>query len=243
MAPSSIWGVIIATRLPWRISSRELAEMALLSMLGYGGGSTLLFLSLLYLPASLASMLLYTYPVMVALTEAVLFKQPLTKSKAAALLLACAGLVMVLGTNFQGINPQGTALALAAAVFYTAYLIYGKRVNSYHPPMVTTGYILAFAAAAYLGYAVLSGKFSLSFGPTAWYWIAGLGFFGTALAIFALFAGMKWLRPSQVSIISCIEPVFSVVCAALLFGEAILPLQMVGGVIVLAAIVIIQVEW
>jgi drug/metabolite transporter (DMT)-like permease len=238
-----IWGAILLTHLPWRISTGELKKMALLSLLGYGGGSTLLFLALLYIPASLASMLLYTYPVMVTLAETILFRQPVTRAKLLALPLASFGLVLILGTNFQDIDPRGIFLALAAAVFYSAYLLYGKRVTSNHAPLVTTGYILLLAAVGYLAYSLLSGSFSLCFGPAGWFWMACLGLIGTALGIFAMFSGMKWLEPSQGSIISCIEPVFTVVCAALLFGDTFLPVQMVGGAFVLAAIVIIQFEW
>lgn len=239
LAAIIVWGAILFSRLPYRVRLHDWKQLAVVSLLGYGGGSTLFFLSVNLLPASLASMLLYTYPVMVALAETVFFKQPVTRAKAAALLLSSIGLGLLLGVNFKGVNMLGAALALGAAVCYTAYLIYGKRTTQDHPPLVTSGYIITFAALGYLLYAVLWGSLSLDFGPLGWWSIIGLALLGTALAIFALFAGMQWLTPSGVAIISTIEPVFTVVCAMLLFHEAVLPLQMLGGAMVLGAIIII----
>jgi drug/metabolite transporter (DMT)-like permease len=61
------------------------------------------------------------------------------------------------------------------------------------------------------------------------------------LAPFSLyFAGLQYLEPTRAIVVSCLEPVFSIVLAAVLLGEALRPVQSLGIVIVLAAIVIVQ---
>jgi drug/metabolite transporter (DMT)-like permease len=70
------------------------------------------------------------------------------------------------------------------------------------------------------------------------------------LAVFALvsvlapfsfyFAGLQHLEPTRAIVASCLEPVLSILLAALLLGEALRPMQALGIVIVLAAIVIVQ---
>jgi drug/metabolite transporter (DMT)-like permease len=54
------------------------------------------------------------------------------------------------------------------------------------------------------------------------------------------FAGLQYLEPTRAVVASCLEPVFSIVIAAALLGEVLQPLQTLGIVVVLAAIVLIQ---
>lgn len=237
-----IWAIIFAVRIPVKVSLSDVKQLALLSLLGYGGGSTFYFFSVKLLPASLASMLLYTYPVMVALAEQWIYRQKVTGAKGAALLLSTAGLIMILGTTVQGVNIAGVFFGLGAAVAYTAYLIYGSKVTKERPPLVTTGYMLFFAAAGFTLYALFSGSMSFNFGPVGWWSIAGLAIFSTALAVLTLFAGMQWIEASRAAIISTFEPVFTVICAAILFSEAIQPLQILGGLLVLSGIVVLQIK-
>jgi len=54
------------------------------------------------------------------------------------------------------------------------------------------------------------------------------------------FAGLQHLEPTRAIVVSCLEPVFSIVIAALVLGELLRPMQTVGIVLVLVAIVLIQ---
>ncbi|MCL6559070.1 MAG: DMT family transporter, partial [Firmicutes bacterium] len=240
LASLIIWAIILLLRQPAAISPAGLKPLALLSLLGYGGGSTFFFLSVRLLPASLASMLLYTYPVIVALAEMFIYHQKLTRWKVLALLLSTAGLVFILGTTIDGVNATGVFYGFAAAVAYSAYLLYGNRIAGDRPPLVTTGYLLLFAAGGFSLYAFLSGTADFRFGPPAWWSIAGLAVFSTALAILALFAGMRWIEASRAAILSTFEPVFTVICAAIFLSEAVRPMQILGGLMILSAVVILQ---
>ena len=63
----------------------------------------------------------------------------------------------------------------------------------------------------------------------------------SVLAPFSLyFAGLQHLEPTRAIVVSCLEPVFSIVIAAVTLGEVMKPLQTVGIVLVLIAIVIVQ---
>ena len=54
------------------------------------------------------------------------------------------------------------------------------------------------------------------------------------------FAGLQHLEPTRAIIVSCLEPVFSIVIAAIVLGEVLRPLQTVGILMVLAAILVVQ---
>jgi drug/metabolite transporter (DMT)-like permease len=55
------------------------------------------------------------------------------------------------------------------------------------------------------------------------------------------FAGLRYLEPTRAVVASCLEPVFSIALTALFLGETIRSLQVVGIMVVLAAIVIVQI--
>lgn len=235
-----VWAVIIILKKPVILSLVDLKKIALLGLFGYGGASTCFFISLNLLPASLASMLLYTHPVMVALAEQCIYRRKLTRAKVAALFLSLLGIVMILGTTIEGVNIAGVFTGFASAVFYSIYLLYGNKVVRERSPVVTTGYMLTFAAAGFTLYAFSAGSLGFNFNPAGWWSIAAIAVFSTALPILTLFFGLQWIEASRAAIISTLEPAFTVVCAAIIFSETIRPLQMLGGAAVLAAIIVLQ---
>jgi probable blue pigment (indigoidine) exporter len=54
------------------------------------------------------------------------------------------------------------------------------------------------------------------------------------------FAGLQHLEPTRAIVVSCLEPVFSIVLAAIILGELVRPVQALGIVLALVAIVLIQ---
>jgi DME family drug/metabolite transporter len=63
----------------------------------------------------------------------------------------------------------------------------------------------------------------------------------SVLAPFSLyFAGLQHLEPTRAIVVSCLEPVFSIIIAAIALGEGMRPVQVLGIVVVLAAIVLVQ---
>jgi drug/metabolite transporter (DMT)-like permease len=71
-------------------------------------------------------------------------------------------------------------------------------------------------------------------------WVAGIALVSTVGAIVLFFAGLKRVGPTAASILSTLEPVVTVVLAALAFGESLGPAQLLGGALVLAAAVVLR---
>jgi drug/metabolite transporter (DMT)-like permease len=73
-----------------------------------------------------------------------------------------------------------------------------------------------------------------------WIWIVAIALLSTVLPIATFMLGMERVGASTASIVSTVEPVVTVALAVALFGEALGPLQVLGGVLVLAAVVALQ---
>ena len=74
----------------------------------------------------------------------------------------------------------------------------------------------------------------------AWLPLLGLGVIATAVAIQTFYAGVKRVGAARASLISTVEPVYTIVLAMILFGESLAPVQVVGGALVLAAVILAE---
>ncbi len=129
-------------------------------------------------------------------------------------------------------------MGLGAAGVYTAYILVSDRVVAALPPLALTALVLTGAAGTVVPGALLLGELHPG-APTG----AGLGWIGaialvsTVGAVVLFFAGLHRVGPSAASILSTFEPVVTVALAFAVFGETLSGVQLVGGALVLAAVV------
>ncbi|WP_455733859.1 DMT family transporter, partial [Burkholderia stabilis] len=203
------------------------------------GQSFCYFSALQHAQASLVTLLLYLYPAFVTLLAAWWLGERLTRAKAVALVLCVAGSALMVGGGHG--EPLGIALALAAAVIYSLYIVGGTKATRGVDPLATTAIICLSATATLVAIAVVR---TAAFGaPPRWPvttggWAAmlAIALVSTVAAMLAFFAGLERLGAARTSMLSTLEPVVTVALAALLFGEALSPLQWAGGVAILAAV-------
>ncbi|WP_407309280.1 DMT family transporter [Desulfosporosinus sp. SB140] len=188
--------------------------------------------SVRYIPASLAALLLYAYPIIVTVLAVLTHQEEFSTPKLVGLVLSTLGLVLVLGLAIKGINPLGIALALGAAFVYAIYILFGNHILQTTTPLVSTSIISTSAAVTYgvVGLAIGETTWTLSWGT--WLGIGGITLFSTIIAMLTFFQGMKLIGATSSSIISTLEPVMTVSLAVLLFGEHLSLLQMAGGLFV-----------
>lgn len=190
-----------------------------------------------------AAILLYTAPVFVILLSAVLFKEPLTRAKIAAAFLAFAGCVLVVrGYDPQSLRPSlpGILAGLASGLTYAMYTIFGKTALRRYSPVTTLFYSLGFGAI-FLGIAAIPpGVARLSHPPAAWGVIAYLGLVITLVSAWLYLGGLQHVEAGRASLVATIEPVVAAILGYLLLGERLENWQILGGVLVLTAVLLVQ---
>jgi len=230
IAGTVLAAVMLATRRPWP-RGRPLAVAVGMGAIGYVGQAVCFFAALNHASAGLVALLLYAYPTLVVLLSAAFLHERLTARKAALLAASFAGLALTLGGG-QG-TATGIALGLAAAAFYSVYIVIGARELGHTDALASTTVVcLSAAAALALSAAVTEPRFP----GAAWGWaaIGAIAIVSTVVAILAFFAGLKRVGPAVASIVSTLEPVVTVALAWVVLGEALTPMQLAGGAIVLA---------
>src|SRR4051794_3956666 len=212
-----------------------------LGAVGYALQSGLYFAAIQRLDVSLVALLLYTYPAFVTIAALVLGRARGSLRTTVALVVASAGLMLVLLAAGTGTFDLGGALlALAASVTYTTYILISDRIIGAIDPFALAALVLTGAAASFTVAGVATGSLDLSLSAEAWLWLLLIALVSTVVAVSAFFAGLKLVGPSEAAILSTFEPVVTVGLAYAVLGERLAPAQLLGGALVLAAVVLLQ---
>lgn len=221
---------------PWP-RGRTLAGLVALGGLGYVVQSLAFFTALTLASAGLVSLLLYLFPALVLVLSVVFLGERLTVVKGGALVLALVGSVLTIGAAGGG-RPLGIVLGLTAAVVYSVYIVIGSRLTPRAGALPAATVIILTAAAVY-GLLVALTRPAFPSGAEGALAVGGLALVATVVAITTFFAGMARLGPSDTSTLSTLEPVVTLVLARLVLAEPVGALQLAGGALVLAAVLLL----
>jgi drug/metabolite transporter (DMT)-like permease len=245
LAALMFWGLVFAapgTAAQIRLLARRDVAIALgLGAVGYAAQAGCFFAALERIDASLLSLMLYTFPAMVAVAAIVLGRERADATRFAALALASVGLVLVLASARPGaLDPLGAGLAIGAAMIYTTYILVSQGIAGRLGPTLLSALVCSGAAVTLTAGSALLGELRpAAVTPEGWGWLAGIAVVSTVAAVSLFFAGLKRVGPTTASILSTVEPVVTVVLAFLVFGELLGGLQLVGGGLVIAAVLVL----
>ncbi|MCW2990228.1 MAG: family transporter [Solirubrobacterales bacterium] len=235
-----LWAIVAVRRRP-RPTRRVALGGAGLGFFGYSLQAGGYFAALNHLDASTTALVLYTYPAIVFVGAVVLGREPWSGAKLGALGIAAAGLALVLAGGATGaLNTTGVLLAVGAAVAYSTYILVADTVVAGADPFWLTAIVATGAATSVGAYTLISGQLDVGFDAGGWAALAGLVLISTILAITTFFLGLELVGPSTASIVSAVEPAATVALAAAVFGETLSGIQLLGGVLVLSAVVLLQ---
>lgn len=232
--------MVFAERGP-RAPRGTMTRMLLVGGIGQGLVASLGLGALAFIPAATSTFLFYTYPAWVTVIVAARRVEPITRRKLTALLLALTGIVIMVGAPDSLPDIRGVALALSAAVVYAIYIQLIERFQKGMSPVAASLMVCIGAAAIFLAAAAFSGALTVELHRTAWIIIVILAVVSTAIAFRLFLAGIAVIGPVRTAIISTVEPI-----ATALLGWALLSQRpawptWVGGALIIAAVVVIQV--
>lgn len=239
-----------------RIRKAEIPILLAYGILGIAMTQYLYFVAIRYLPVSVALLIEFTAPILVALWFRFGLKEQMRRLVWLALALAMVGLAMV-AQVWQGftLNPIGVLAAFGAAIALTIYYVLGdKQVRPPEPRDPVSLTMWGFGAASLFwvfaqpwwdfpwqnltGVSEPLGSIGLTLpipGLTVWMIVMG-----TVLPFWLAVAAMKYIRASQASTIGLTEPLLATIIAWLALGEVLTPLQIVGGALILTGVVLAE---
>lgn len=297
------WRFAIAAALSWawlllvpanRASLRRLSRRRILILVALGalyvGNSATYFAGLETVPASLAALIVYIYPALVAVLSLRFGRRLRGRRAWVALCLSMAGVILAVGgiPSDAGPRPLDLALIVVSPVIYAVWIILAARLGGERPdretengsaagdavrpgdaaakpgavttdaippgdaeatttpddpdPAPAAALMTTSTAVMYLvGMLATGHSISPATVPAgAWFGLIGIAVFATALAVQAFYAGARRVGAARASLLSTVEPVYTISLAWILLGEALAPAQILGGTLIIGAVLLAE---
>lgn len=203
------------------------------------------------IPIALALMLFYLYPAGVVVVDLALGRERLTPSRLGALLLSSAGVVLVLlgGADPSAAamaNPLGILLGLSAAASQVVFVTISRHGYSAVPADAATLLILLVSAVGGSIVAIVVGQgdsLLVPFtSPAPWPFLLLGGVVAAAVSSMLFLTAIRMIGGTRTGILMLLEPVVGAILAGLVLGEALGPVQLAGGGLVLLGALVLQVR-
>jgi drug/metabolite transporter (DMT)-like permease len=229
----------------FRLPRGDTLKIAVLGMVGFGCYQILWTVALDSIPAGDSALLIAATPVMTALLAVALGVDAPNAAKLIGALISFVGVAMVIAAG-QGLDLGaslgGDLLTLAAALCWAIYTTVAAGMLRRHSPLVATTWAIVAGAIfiAPVGIGQLATADLSGFGLPV---VLAILYSGTLAAGFAnviIFQGVKLLGPTRVTSLQSLVPALAVVLAAVFLGEELRPIQIVGGIVILAGVALLR---
>ena len=137
-------------------------------------------------------------------------------------------------------NVVGIISGLLSALTFAWYAIHGEYGMRRYNPWTVLFYALLFGAVVWNILHPPLEAFMHAYTPVQWMWILYIGVMGTLVPFGLYLEGINLIRSTRASITATLEPISAGVIASIFLGEVMLPLQILGGLIVIASIILLH---
>ena len=237
---------VLLARRGWgqlRLPARDAGQMALLGVLGVAASNYFYYLAIQKTNVATAIILQSTAPVLVLLYMVGRGLQRATRQRVLAVALAVLGSTLAIGVVGRGgfrLNPVGVLAALGAALSFAFYNVAAHNILAHYDRWIVLLYTTLSAGIFWLLVNPPWKLVAARYGAAEWGFLLVFAAVSVLAPFSFYFAGLQYLEPTRAIVASCLEPVFSIVIAALVLGEVVRPVQTLGIFVVLVAIVLVQ---
>lgn len=228
-----------------KLSLRDWLLIMALGILGYYLSSLFDFIGLQYVSAGLERLILFLYPTFAVLINTFYFKAKLSRVQLIALVLTYLGIGIAYFGELQldTSNPNfyfGSFMIFLCAITYSFYLVgTGRMVQRVGVTRYTAYAMLAATGGIFINFLLTHTIQSIPFSNTLTGYAIALALVATVLPSFMMSNGMKRIGSNNVSIITSIGPVSTIIQAHFFLGEKIIAAQVFGTVLVIAGVILI----
>ena len=234
------------------VRKSHLVQFFLLGILGLAGSNYFYYFAIERTTVATAIVLQYVAPVWVLLYMLARRLQKPTMMRVSGVVLAVIGCALAVGEiagrssfpwlGISGVrfDKLGVIAAELAAVTFAFYNVYAQHLIQAYQRWTVLVYSLLGASVFWI---VVNPPWKIAAQHySSGQWLFMLFFaIGSMLIPFSLyFAGLQYLDPTRAIVTACLEPVWAILLTALILGEWVLPMQVLGIVIVLCATVLVQ---
>lgn len=243
MGSALIWIFIFVARKKYKIGKANIAYILSLGFMLFLCTSSL-GESYKYLPGAVAVIIVFFYVVIVVFIEILVGREEVEKKRVFSLLLAVAGLGVVIWPmgNVPQLRALGILFALIGAFFYAIQTlgIGSKRMKDIQAEVIT-GYMSLFIFTANLARCLLNDKpiFPETMEQFGWIFVIGAGSAFIAPLFFCM--AVKKLGSSDTSLTNTTEPVFAYFAGIMIMGDQLSWNATIGGILIVSSVFLLNI--
>jgi drug/metabolite transporter (DMT)-like permease len=228
-----------------KVKARDLYKFALLGIVGAAGSNFTYYFTINVTNVATAILLQYLAPLLVLLYAAITREEKLSISKISAGIISLAGCYLaVLGKNFSllSINHLGLLTGLASAVCWGFTNVMLRHILREYKVWTTLVYSFIFAS---LFWVFINPPWALFYqidSSSAWWTFLGFAMISILIPHSFYYTGIQYLTASRAIITATSEPIVAIVSAFIILGELLTPIQIIGSILVVGAILILQLQ-
>ena len=226
-----------------RIDARMFRAAAAVGVGGLLANNVLYFEALHLTGVATALLLQYQAPILVALYALLIQGQRLSRRLVLSLVLTLAGCALVVRVYDPAairLNLMGILAGVGTAFTFAFYTLTSRAALKFMRPWTLVAYGYLAASLVWLPILPPWRILSLEFPGQTWGAFLAIATLGTVLPFGLFINGLRHLPPTQAGILAMLEPVVATVAAYLILGETLLPLQILGGGLVLAGVIMVE---
>jgi drug/metabolite transporter (DMT)-like permease len=190
-------------------------------------------------PVSIAILTYFVYPLLTGLIGAATGLDRLTWRGAVTALVAFGGLALIIGANTEQLALLGILAAFFGALCRVAMLLISRATLKDADARLVTWYTLWSSMAVFVVLSLAAWDWRWPHGVPGWIAFIGIGFTTTA-AILAIYMSTQRIGPFRTALYMNLEPLMTAVLSAIVLGDRLTPLQIVGGAVMIAALCFFQ---
>lgn len=221
-----------------KIDRRQFLICFCLGVFGYNVFATFYFKAIEGVSASLAALLLYTFPALVTIGARLWLKETISHRQKLAIAVAAFGCAALVWGEITLKSWTAVGYGLLSALTYAIYILASRRWQKEIHPITSGFYVILFAGLALFVWHQPSPSALLNFSSSQFGYIAGLAVISTILPMILFLSGLQKLKGAEASVISTIEPVAATVLSVLIFKEELGLSHILGGASILLSVLL-----
>ncbi len=233
--------ILLIKKVPLKINLSELKVLSSLGIL-FAASSLTLFTSFNYMDSGVASTILFSYPIMVAVIMAVFFKERASFLTIISIVLSLMGIVLLYqGDGHIKLSTFGVILVLISSLTYAIYIVIVNNSKMVMSSFKMTFYVMIFSCLSVALFSLFSENNHImaihSFSSLGW--VLMLAFVPTVIAMVLLNIGIFHAGSTPTAILGALEPVTAVVISITVFDGLFTFRLFIGIVLILIAVILI----
>ncbi len=226
-----------------RVDTRTLRAAAIVGVGGLLTNNFLYFEAIHLTSVATALLLQYQAPVLLALYALLVERRAPSPRLALSIVLTVAGCALVVRVYDPAalrLNFLGVLAGVGTAFAFAFYILTSRAALRFVRPWTLVAYGYLAASVVWLPLVPPWRMVAAGFPRQTWGAFLAIATLGTVVPFGLFINGLKHLPPTQASILAMLEPVVATLAAYLILGEALLPLQALGGVLVLSGVILVE---